>query len=265
VNPTWSPSPTLFLPLLQARRQAICLALVATVSSGCSGASPAGPATAEGDARIDAVRAALTSPTETVSPSTARAVLSQWQVFQLAKPALESILAIAAPPASPCLHGSASAGEYDLGCLTAGRMSGRLTFASRVGSEGEATAGDGGGPGLQGSVDATLSDACVGDTCLDADVAVDVVPGDCAALATMAVTASVTHAGVTEAFSLGAQGGMGRGELMPRVAFFDDSGGSIVVGGDAPGPYLVSGADQSFECSVLAGGGSCEGATTFTF
>jgi len=230
----------------------------------CSGAGPTSGGTTGGsgtDARIGTVQAALAQPTAEVAPDTLKALLAHWQAFQRARPALDAVLFVTSDIARPCLAGSPDSGAYDLSCLTRGRVSGRLTF------EAQGTATE---IGFQGRVDATLEDACAGDACVNATVTLDIVPAAaCAPLGTMAVTATVSSSGATDTFSIGGQGGIGRGQLNGHVAYFDADERSLLVDGDgqpsAPGPYLVSGANRSFECTFLDHGGHCDGATSFAF
>jgi hypothetical protein len=239
------------------------LALLGTVLSaaslGCS-ASAASTSGADAAERIGVVKAALVAPTGTVSAATARTVLANLQAFQRAHVAFEALSLVGSGAAASCLSGSSEAGAYDLSCLTAGQVEGRLTFESH----GVATDG-----GFQGTIDAKLENACVGDDCVNADAVIDVVPSDCAPLATLAVTADVWGPGGTDELSFGVQGGIGRGQLMPRVVYFETDGSSLIVDGAGqtamPGPYLVSGSNRSFECTFLGSGGQCSGPTSFTF
>jgi hypothetical protein len=213
------------------------------------------------------VQAALIQPTGDVSPGTAAALLSHWQSFARIQAAFESILFIGSAAGQPCLTGSADAGTYDLTCLPLGQpVRGRLVF------DAHASTVESGAPldaGVEGDVDAVLEDACVGDSCLHADIQMSVIPSDCGPLATLAVTATVSSAGQTgtDTFSFGVQGGMGRGEFMARVVYFDADGRSFLVdggSGDASSSVLLSGANGSFECSLQSGGLRCSGATSFT-
>jgi hypothetical protein len=234
-----------------------CIALFSAAAFGCSGAPLS---SSDATARTEAVQAALAKPTGTVSPAMASALLHHWQSFQRVQAAFESILSIGSESGVPCLSGSADAGAYDLSCLTAGRVRGRLTFESHASMT---------DAGPSGRLDAHLEDACVVDACVNGEALVDIVPGDCVALATLAVTATVSRDGETGSLSFGAQGGMARGTLLPHVVYFDADGLSLVVDGAGglgmPGPYLVSGANRSFECLFLANGGQCDGASAFTF
>jgi hypothetical protein len=236
------------------------VALCSAFAFACSGGGT-GSAAGDPDGRISTVQAALIGPTGTVSSATAKTLLSSWQAYQRVHGAFEALMFIGSDAGQPCLAGSREAGAYDLSCLTLGQVQGRLTFESH----GSAT-----DAGFEGRVDAKLENACVGNACVNADALVDIVPSKgCAPLATVVVTAAVTWSGGSAALSFGAQGGIGRGELMPRIAYFDTDEHSLVVDGegglDTPGPYLVSGSNRSFECTFLDASGHCDGPTSFTF
>ncbi len=237
----------------------LLLALVATSGLACSG-NGTGSSAENADARLGMVQTALSAPTGIVSPTTARNLLAHWQSLQRVSAAFDSILFVGTATARSCLVGSEDGGAYDLSCLTGGKVTGRLTFQSR-GSEADA--------GVLGLIDANLEDACVGDACVNASALVSVVPGDCAALATLAVAATVSRGGESLSASFGAQGGIGRGPLLPRVVYFDAEDRSFILEAagalDSAGPYLVTGANQSVECSFLADGGQCTGAEAFAF
>ena len=233
---------------------ALIFGAVGVACSGGGGTSSGGD-----DARIGAVHDALTQPTASVSVASARALGVDWQSWQRVRAAFDSILFIGTDTAKACLAGSEDAGAYDLSCLTLGHVRGRLTFHARL------PATD---AGLQGRVEVKLEDACLDDACVNAEASLEIIPSDCAALATLAVVATVSRGGESESFAFGAQGGIGRGELIARVVYFDAAGRSLIVEGEGgpgeAGPFLVTGANGSFECSFLGAGRRCDGATSFT-
>jgi hypothetical protein len=254
---------------------AVILGVLGTLASaselGCSAANAASGGSGSGEddvARVDVVQAALLAPTGTVSSLTAKALLPELQAFQRVQPAFEALLLVGSGASPSCLSGSPEVGAYDLSCATGGQIVGRLTFESH------GTSTDG---GFQGTVDARLENACVskgtnegaGNDCVNAQAVIDVVPGDCAALATLAVSATISGADGSNELSFGVQGGVGRGQLMPHVAYFDSDGSSYTIDGAGqtamPGPFLVTGQGHSFECTFAGSGGQCSGPTTFSF
>ncbi len=238
---------------------ALSIALLGASEMACSGNTTSGaPTDAE---NLDTMEVALAAPTGTVSATTAKTLAAKWQSVQRVHIVFDAILAIGTDAAAPCLAGDATAGSYDLTCLTLGQAHGRLTFRAFAPPT---------DAGLEGMVDVTLDDACVGDACVNAEASVQITAApDCAALATVAITATFSGGVPSESFAFGAQGGIGRGALMPRVVYLDSHDGSFVVEGDAgldgTDSYLVSGGGRSFECTFMASGGQCQGATSFAF
>ncbi len=241
---------------------ALSMVVFSAVASGCSGGDRSSRTESDAEALLATVPVALAAPTGTVSPTTARALLVKWQSLQRVHPVFDAVLSLGTETAQACLDGQPNAGTYDLLCLTMGQATGRLTFHA-LAADGDA--------GLEGRVDVALEDACVGDACVNAQLSVEIIdlPG-CAPLATLAAVATFSGGGApAESFAFGAEGGMGRGTLLPHVVYFDAHDGSFVIdgdgGADTGGAFLVSGGDRSFECQFLGSGGQCSGATSFVF
>jgi hypothetical protein len=252
----------------------------------CSGATGAVSPTDDGDTRIATVQSAMSQPTGAVSPSSVRALAPDWLAFQQAMPAFDALLSVDAATAQACLTGATESGPvaeyeagagggplqsgtYELGCLTAGKVLGRLSVRLEPQPAQGQTETD---AGVVQRLEVQLQDACTGDACVSADAFASIAPKaplGCAPSVTFAVTATVTVSGASRTFSFGAQGGVGRSELAGVTVYFDDEGRSLSVQsgeGAAPeGPVLVSGAGQSFECTLAPAGGRCDGVTSFMY
>jgi hypothetical protein len=267
-----------------ALRLAPLAAIVASLASACSGA-PAGSSPADdGDARVATVQSALVEPTGTVSPASVRALAGDWRSFQQVVGAFDAVLSVGEANMQACLMGAspstavlaaegdggaaATAGAYDLSCVTGGKVLGRLSFQLEP-PPSDALASD---AGAEQRLAIQLEGACAGDACVTADVFAWIAPRaalGCTSLVTLAATATVTIAGASQTFSFGAQGGAGRGDLTGDMVYFDDDGRSFTVqsagDGSPAGTLLVTGAGQSFECTQAAAGGRCQGATSFVY
>jgi len=260
--------------------------VVASLAAACSGAAMDPSSSDDGNARIATVQSALVQPTGTVSPSSVRALASDWQSFQQVVGAFDAVLAVGASNAQACLMGATPSdtdaaesteadgsavavnGAYDLSCVTGGKVVGKLAFQLEPRSS-QDLVGDA-GPAQQVAVQ--FDDACAGDACVTGSAFVSIgapVPGGCTELVTLAVTATVTIAGASRTFSFGAQGGAGLATLSGVTVYFDDEGRSLSVqssgDGSSAGPVLVSGDGQSFECTLTPTGGRCDGATSFVY
>jgi|HubBroStandDraft_4_1064222.scaffolds.fasta_scaffold148206_1 hypothetical protein len=262
------------------------IVLAGLLAEACSGAATEDESsTNDGDARIATVQSALLQPTGTVSPATVRALATDWQSFEQAIAAFDVLLSVEASTAQVCLIGAATEsglvpdesadgdggsaprdGTYDLACVTGGRVSGQLSFQLEP-SQSEAS-----DAGVARSLTVQLRSACSRGACVDADAFASIAaqaPLGCEPAVTLAVTATVTVAAASRTFSFGAQGGLGRSALTGVTVYFDDEGRSLTVqSGDsaAPqGPVLVTGANDSFECTLVPAGGRCDGATSFTY
>ena len=279
------PLPWVFTaPMETHRRHVSLVALAALLEGACSGAAPGGSSVDEGDARLASVQSALVQPTGTVSPSTVRALADDWQLFEQAAPVFDAVLSVGAPAAQACLTGATpsgtdaddgtdgdgggipASGSYDLSCVTGGKVVGRLAFQLEPSPEAVSDAG------VVQRLDVQLFGACTGGACVNAEAFAAIVPKaplGCTAAVTLAVTATVTVAGTSRTFSFGAQGGADRSALAGITVYFDDEGRSLTVqsGDGAPpqAPLLVTGASDSFECTLAAAGGRCDGPTSFTY
>jgi hypothetical protein len=265
------------------------VSLAALLGCACSGAAPVEAASDEGNARVARVQSAMVQPTGAVSPSNVRALAADWQAFERAAAAFDALRSVEASTVQGCLTVATEsgagpdesaepaggdgglvpqAGSYDLACVTGGKVRGRLSFQLEPASAAPESP-DGGRPQ---QLEIQLQDACVGGACATADVFASIAPEaplGCAPSVTLAATATVSVAGASRTFSFGAEGGLGRSALAGVVVYFDDQGRSLTVqsgDGAAPrGPVLVSGGGQSFECTLAAAGGRCDGATSFTY
>jgi len=283
--------PIVAVPLLVAVKSlelwVASIGLTASVLVACSGAGPS--PSDDGDARIAAVQSALNQPTGTVSPSSVSALAADWRSFETAAAVFDAVLSVGTEAAQACLTGAiepdaatlgaaaevadagspaVQAGSYDLACVTEGKVTGRLSVRLLPPSFASADAGSG------QQLDIALEDACSGDACVTADAFASIAPPEprgCGALVTLAFTATVTQAGISRVLSFGAEGGLGRSNLTGVTVYFDDDGRSLTVQADpgaspsADGPYLVTGAGSSYECTLGSHGGRCDGATTFTY
>jgi hypothetical protein len=260
-------------------------ALAALLGCACSGA-PGEAASGEGNSRVARVQSAMVQPTGTVSPSSVRALAADWQAFGQAAAAFDALLSVEASTAQACLtvateSGAAAgestegdgglvpqAGSYDLACVTGGKVVGHLSFQLEpAAAEAESTDG-----GNAQQLEIQLENACVGDACVTADAFASIAakaPLGCAPSLTLAATATVSVAGTSRTFSFGTEGGVGRSAFAGITVYFDDEGRSLTVqGGDGAPPQatvLVSGSGQSFECTLAAAGGRCDGPTSFTY
>jgi hypothetical protein len=264
------------------------MALVAPLLAACNSLPVAVVSSDPGDERVATVQSALEDPTGTVSPSSVRALAVDWQAFQRVAPIFDAVLSVGAPTAQACLMGASGAGApvglaapdvaadggavpqsgtYDLTCLSGGVAGGWLSFQFEPPSAAQDVGGDAGAPAR---LSLQLQRGCVSsDVCVTADAFAWIdpkAPLGCTSLATIAVDATVTAGGTSSTFSFGVQGGVGRSALMGMAVYFDDEGRSLTVqssdaSGDAQaaGPVLVTGKDQSFECTLSGSGGRCTG------
>src|ERR1700753_2730586 len=107
---------------------ALALAVAAGSAIGCSGAGNVSPTAIEADSQIATVQSALSTPTDQVSSTTAKSLMTHVRSYQRMLPAFSALLDVETPQADACMTGSPEGGTYDLGCLTHLQIMGKVVF-----------------------------------------------------------------------------------------------------------------------------------------
>jgi hypothetical protein len=239
----------------------LALAMAGVTEVGCSGAGTVSPTAIEADTQIATVQSALSTPTDQVSSTTAKSLMTHVRSYQRMLPAFSALLALETPQANACMSGSPAGGTYDLGCLTHLQIMGQVVFQA------SGSTVDG---AFQGRLTGNLENVCSGEACANGSAVIDYAPSasGSGSVATLAVSSTIAWQGEVDDFSFGVQGDVG-GQLQSKVAYIDANDRSLVVDGAdsaSPGPYAVSGADHgTFQCMFGTDSGQCSGPTTFSF